>query len=199
MISLRKLWHAITAPSTRFALGTLLLVGGLVGIVGFVGMNAVMDATTTDEFCLSCHELAENVGKEYEGTIHHTNSVGLKVTCSDCHVPKPLGAKLWRKLRAAGEVYHHILGTIDTPEKFDQHRMRMATWVWKEMNEADSRECRACHDEARWDLESQSAKAKQYHQTPLAKGKTCIDCHKGNAHKLPKGIEEDEQLEGIDF
>ena len=39
----------------------------------------------------------------------------------------------------------------------------------------------------------------QYHDGPLAKGKTCIDCHKGLAHKLPDGIVEDEQLEGIDF
>lgn len=189
----------MTAPGSRIALAIFVAVCCVIGAVGLAGTNVVLEATSTDEFCLSCHELADNVGREYEGTIHHTNSVGLKVTCSDCHVPKPLGAKLWRKIRAANEIYQHLLGTIDTPEKFDEHRMRMATWVWKEMNEADSRECRACHDAARWDLERQSAKAQQYHQGPLVKGKTCIDCHKGNAHKLPNGIKEDEQLEDIDF
>jgi cytochrome c-type protein NapC len=198
-LEIGKLWRAVTAPSSRYALGTLVIVGVVLGMAGLAGTSFVLEATTTDEFCLSCHELADNVGREYEGTIHHTNSVGLKVTCADCHVPKSLGPKIWRKIRAVNEIYHHLLGTIDTPEKFDAHRMRMATWVWQEMNEADSRECRACHDESRWNLEQQTEKAQQYHQGPLAKGKTCIDCHKGNAHKLPEGIEEAEQLEGIDF
>jgi cytochrome c-type protein NapC len=195
---IRKLWTQITTPSTRFALGTLVVVGFLVGVVGLAGTNEVFHATSTDAFCLSCHELADNVGKEYVGTIHHTNSAGVKVACEACHVPKPLIPKLWRKIRAVNEIYHHVLGTIDTPEKFDEHRMVMAKRVWEEMNETDSRECRNCHAFTPAILEKQSAKARQYHDGPLAKGKTCINCHKGNAHKLPDGIDKDELLEGID-
>jgi nitrate/TMAO reductase-like tetraheme cytochrome c subunit len=106
---------------------------------------------------------------------------------------------MWRKIRAIGEVYHHFKGTIDTPEKYDAYRMTMASKTWAEMNASDSRECRYCHDESRWDLALQSEKARQYHSGALAKGKTCIDCHKGLAHKLPPGIREDAQIEGIDF
>jgi cytochrome c-type protein NapC len=196
---IRKLWTQIASPSTRFALGTLIAVGCLVGAVGLGATNVALDATSTDAFCLSCHELADTVGKEYVGTIHHTNSAGVQVTCEGCHVPKPLIPKLGRKLRAVGEIYHHLLGTIDTPEKFDARRMLMASRVWEDMNETNSRECRDCHRFTPAILDKQSAKARQYHDGPLARGKTCIDCHKGNAHKLPDGIEEDEQLEGIDF
>jgi len=96
------------------------------------------------------------------------------------------------------EIYHHLAGTIDTPAKFDAHRMKMATRVWAELNETDSRECRNCHKAALWDLARQTEKARDYHTGTLAKGKTCIDCHKGVAHRLPPGIEPDEQLPGID-
>ena len=158
-----------------------------------------MHATSTDEFCLSCHELQENIGYEYETMSHAKNSLGFRATCSACHLPKPFVPKMQRKFRAVAEIYHHLLGTIDTPEKFEEHRMRMATRVWADMNQTDSRECRDCHSPDRWDLSLQSEKAQEFHVGPLAKGKTCIDCHKGLAHRLPDGIGEDEQLEGIDF
>jgi nitrate/TMAO reductase-like tetraheme cytochrome c subunit len=196
---IRKLWNVLVRPSSRFGLGTLLGLGLVVGALGLAGTQAAMHATSTDEFCLSCHELAENVGKEYEGTIHHTNAAGYRVTCEDCHVPEPLVPKLSRKLHAVREIYHHVLGTIDTPEKFDEHRMEMAMRVWEEMNANDSRECRACHRMTEQTVAMQSEKARQYHTGPLARGKTCIDCHKGDAHELPSGVEADEQLEGVDF
>jgi cytochrome c-type protein NapC len=77
--------------------------------------------------------------------------------------------------------------------------MTMASKTWAGMNANDSRQCRYCHDDEAWDLELQSEKARQFHEQPLTNGKTCIDCHKGIAHKLPEGIETDAQLEGIDF
>ena len=199
MLSGSTLLHKITSPSARYALGTLILVGLAVGAVGVVGFDTMMAATNTNEFCLSCHELAENAGREFEGTPHHTNKTGTQATCGDCHVPREFFPKIWRKIRAAGEVYHHFKGTIDTPEKYDAYRMTMATKTWTAMNANDSRQCRYCHDEAGWDLALQSEKAQEYHVGPLAKGKTCIDCHKGLAHKLPPEIRADSQLEGIDF
>jgi cytochrome c-type protein NapC len=175
------------------------LAGLGLGALGVVGFDASMEATSSNDFCLSCHELADNAGREFVGTPHHTNRSGKRATCADCHVAKEFGPKVWRKIRAVGEIYHHVIGTIDTREKYDENRMWMASKTWAYMNATDSRECRNCHNQAGWDLALQSEKAQQYHDGPLAKGKTCIDCHKGLAHKLPPGIREDEQLEGIDF
>lgn len=196
---IRDLVRKLTTPSPRLALGTLLVVGAIVGALAVVGFSASMEATSTDEFCVSCHELRDNALAEFIGTSHHTNTSGFRAACGDCHVPREFFPKVWRKIRAATEVYHHFKGTIDTPEKYDAYRMTMATKTWAGMNENDSRQCRYCHDEAQWDLEAQSEKAQEFHVGPLANGKTCIDCHKGLAHKLPPGIEEDAQLEGIDF
>ena len=49
----------------------------------------------------------------------------------------------------------------------------------------DSQECRNCHDPDHWLTGLQSAKAQEYHTARARNGKTCIDCHKGIAHRLP--------------
>ncbi|MBW2271115.1 MAG: NapC/NirT family cytochrome c [Deltaproteobacteria bacterium] len=195
----RDLFRKVRVPSQRHALGTLVAVGAALGGAAAVSFSAAMEATSTDEFCVSCHEMRDNALAELVGTSHHTNRAGFRAACGDCHIPREFFPKMWRKIRAATEVYHHLKGTIDTPEKYEAYRMTMATKTWTGMNANDSRQCRYCHDETSWDLELQSEKAQEYHVGPLARGKTCIDCHKGLAHRLPAGIEEDAQLEGIDF
>jgi cytochrome c-type protein NapC len=194
----KKLWTFLTIPSTRYSLGILVVAGVILGAGGLTVFDVAMHETSTNEFCLDCHELEVNIGREYVFMSHSLNARGVQVTCSDCHLPKPFIPKMMRKFRAVGEIYHHILGTIDTPEKFEAHRMTMATRVWAEMNETDSRECRDCHKSDEWDLEAQTQEVRDFHVGALSKDKTCIDCHKGVAHKLPEGIVPDEQLPGMD-
>lgn len=185
--------------ATRHRSFWLLALGGVFGAAAVLAFDGVLEATSTDAFCVSCHELRDNALAEFRGTPHHTNDAGFRATCADCHVPREFMPKMWRKMRAVTEVYHHFAGTISTPEKYDAYRMTMATKTWTYMNANDSRQCRYCHDEGSWDLSLQSEKARQYHTGALARGKTCIDCHKGLAHELPAEIEPDEQIEGIDF
>ena len=168
------------------------------GAGALFALDTTMHATSTDSFCLSCHELEVNIGVEYVGMSHARNGRGIYVQCRDCHLPEPFVPKMERKIRAVAEVYHHVIGTIDTPEKFEAHRMTMATRVWDDMRENDSRECRACHKAELWDLLSQTEKAQEFHAGPLARGKTCISCHKGVAHKLPEGIVPDSDLARLD-
>jgi nitrate/TMAO reductase-like tetraheme cytochrome c subunit len=194
----RRLLRTLRAPS-RYSLGILLAVGLVLGVVGVVGFEWTMAATNTNEFCVSCHELRDNALAEFIGTPHHTNQSGVQATCGDCHVPHEFLPKMWRKIRSAAEVYHHFKGTVDTSEKYDAYRMTMARKTWASMHANDSRQCRYCHDEASWDLERQSEKAREYHSSARSNGKTCIACHKGLAHELPPGIREDQEIEGIDF
>ena len=52
----------------------------------------------------------------------------------------------------------------------------------------NSLECRNCHSAESMDISKQSQRAADAHQRSLFTGqKTCIDCHKGIAHRLPKG------------
>lgn len=168
------------------------------GIIFWGGFNTTMEATNTLEFCTSCHEMEENVYQEYAPTIHHSNRSGVRAVCSDCHVPKPWIHKMVRKIQASNEVLHKILGTIDTPEKFNKKRLTLAKHVWKTMKETDSRECRNCHNFESMNPVFQKPRARKQHLNAFKTGQTCIDCHKGIAHKSIRDSLSDEELEELE-
>lgn len=170
----------------------------LVGVIFWGGFNTAMEATNTLDFCISCHEMEENVYQEYKKTIHYSNRSGVRATCSDCHVPDPWVHKIVRKVQASNELLHKVMGTIDTPEKFDKHRLEMAKRVWKAMKTTDSRECRNCHDFGSMNPESQKGRARKQHINAMTAGNTCIDCHKGIAHNKVHDQLSDEELEEIE-
>jgi cytochrome c-type protein NapC len=129
---------------------------------------------------------------EYKKTTHFKSASGVRAICSDCHVPKEWVPKLVRKIQATNELYHWLLGTINTPEKYEAKRLELAEHVWASMKATDSRECRNCHTYEAMDFHKQSRRGAKKMQEGLKEGKTCIDCHKGLAHKLPKGYEDDD-------
>ncbi len=163
----------------------ILFVGFIVGIIFWGGFNTAMEATNTETFCISCHEMEENVYREYQNTIHYSNRSGVRATCPDCHVPKPWVHKFVRKIKATNELYHKVLGTVDTPEKFEAKRLELAQHVWDSMKETDSRECRNCHEFDSMDYTKQQRRGVQQHIEGADRGDTCIDCHKGIAHATP--------------
>ena len=168
-------------------LGLLGAIGLFIaGILFWGGFNTAMEWTNREAFCISCHEMQENVYLEYRNTVHYSNRSGVRATCPDCHVPKEWGPKMWRKIQASNEVLHKILGTIDTPEKFNAKRLELAKHEWDRMKSTDSRECRNCHNFESFDYGVQGRRSANMHQTGLNEGKTCIDCHKGIAHQLPE-------------
>ena len=155
------------------------------GIVFWGGFNWALEMTNTEKFCISCHEMEDNVFQEYRNTIHYQNRTGVRATCPDCHVPKEWGPKMIRKIKASREVYGKIMGTINTREKFQDERLRLAQNEWRRMKANNSQECRNCHNYEYFDYSVQGRRSNQMHQAGLAEGKTCIDCHKGIAHSLP--------------
>jgi cytochrome c-type protein NapC len=170
-----KPWRSILIGAGLVALGALL----------FGGFAAGLEATNQESFCIGCHSMKTNY-EEYKKTAHYRNPSGVRATCADCHVPRELGPKLVAKIMAAKDVYHEILGTIDTPEKYEANRWAMANAVWTKMKASDSRECRACHTLATMDLAHQGkSAAKKHARVQKSGGKTCIDCHAGVAHKEP--------------
>jgi cytochrome c-type protein NapC len=165
----------------------LVIAGGIAGILFWGGFHWTMELSNTEAFCISCHEMRDTVYKELKETVHYSNRTGVRAICSDCHVPKEWIYKVKRKIQATNELYHKIVGTIDTPEKFESLRLELAKSVWASMKATDSRECRNCHAMKSMDLELQVRPAQRMHKAADEKGQTCIDCHKGIAHKLPAG------------
>ncbi len=42
------------------------------------------------------------------------------------------------------------------------------------------------------DFDKQQRRPSEKHPAAMEAGKTCIDCHKGIAHKLPEGYDDDD-------
>lgn len=195
-------------PSLKFGLMSRKVVFGTtlgaalffmaVGILFWGGFNTVMEATNTMKFCISCHEMEDYVYQEYKKTVHYTNRSGVRATCSDCHVPDPWVHKVIRKVQASNEILHKVLGSIDTPEKFDKKRLQLAMNVWKAMKANDSRECRNCHDYESMNPESQKKRSRKQHINGMLAGNTCIDCHKGIAHTKVHDRLSDEELTALE-
>jgi len=189
-MNIKSLIKKMRSPSTA-TLGSLLVAGFVTGVIFWGGFNTAMEATNTEAFCISCHEMEDYVYQEYKDTIHYTNRTGVRATCPDCHVPKPWIHKMVRKVQASNELLHKALGTIDTAEKFEAKRLKLAQNVWRSMEKTDSRECRNCHDYESMDFVEQQRRAVASHSQGLEEGMTCINCHKGIAHSLPALYEVD--------
>lgn len=190
----RRLGEWLRRPP-RCSLATMLSVGVVAGIVIWGALNTGMEWTNRTEFCTSCHEMTIPL-EELKKTVHYKNRSGTTVSCADCHVasskhPVDYARKMTMKVVAARDVIGHLLGTIDTPEKYEAQRLVMARRVWARMEESDSRECRNCHDFRTMDAEKQKDRSVVKHEGAIEDGKTCIECHKGIAHKpVHQGLEE---------
>ncbi len=183
---MRNYWVTLSTPSKVFSLGFLTIGGFVAGIIFWGGFNTALELTNTEAFCTSCHEMRDNVFVELQPTIHYTNRSGVRATCPDCHVPHNWTSKIARKMQASKEVWGNIFGSINTREKFLDKRLELAQHEWTRLKANNSLECRNCHNLASMDFTRQSKRAMEMHSTQLQSGaKTCIDCHKGIAHRLP--------------
>ena len=169
-----------------------LILAFVLGIISWGGFNWAMESTNTETFCISCHEMEENVYREYKDTIHYTNRTGVRAICPDCHVPKEWRHKLVRKIAASKELIQKLRGAINTREKFLARRPELVKHVWKTMKDSDSRECRNCHSFTYMDPGKQQPIVAKIHIEAEQQNRTCIDCHMGIAHELPEELLEKE-------
>jgi len=175
-------------PQRWFLLG--IPAGGLLAFlvgIGFAGsFVAGLKFAETDSFCTSCHEM-NTPFQEYTHSVHYSNPFGIRASCGNCHVPPAFLPGLLRHIQAYAEVWGHLRGELDTPAKYEAHRLQLAQKIWKELKANDSAECRSCHTPAAMAFAQQPPEAASAHQSLAKSGMTCIDCHTGVAHTLPKG------------
>lgn len=170
---------------------TVLIVGIFLGITAWGGVNTAIEWSNRSDFCISCHEMRVPY-EELKKTLHFNNRTGTTVACADCHVasgktPEDYGRKFAMKLVAARDLVAHLAGRLDGPKEFDAHRLEMAERVWARMSEADSKECRNCHDFNTMDMSKQKSRSRAMHEEAQENRKTCIECHKGIAHAPAHG------------
>ena len=179
----RKRWlDRLRRPSASLSVLTLVALGIVLGVVGVIAFDTTLHATSTEEFCISCHEMKDTPYAQMTNAPHFSNRTGVTATCSDCHLPKAFVPKMIRKAEAAREVWGHFTGIIDTPEKYTAHIPAMKAREIARLQANDSQECRDCHTVERMRPELQGKMAQRSHRPERMEGKSCIDCHAGIAH-----------------
>jgi cytochrome c-type protein NapC len=186
----QRLWRT---PRRRWMLG--IPIGGFllfgIGVLSWAGFETTLHYTNSFEFCTSCHEMKDSMLPEYAISPHGKNAAGFRAICSDCHVPRAFFPKMGAKMAATvNELPKWAMGSLRPKEKFEAARVEMARDVLAKMKATDSRECRGCHSLESMDLEAQDSSAVKKHDKArmLARGETCVDCHQGVGHDLPKGF-----------
>jgi cytochrome c-type protein NapC len=150
----------------------------VLGIIFWGGFNTAMEWTNREAFCISCHEMKDNVYAEYRNTIHYQNRTGVRATCPDCHVPKEWGprssARSRRATRSAqGAGHHRHAGEVQR-----QARRTGRPRVGR-MKANDSQECRNCHNFTYMDYAEQNRRSAT--QAPGGVQR------RADLHRLPQG------------
>ncbi|QYK06258.1 pentaheme c-type cytochrome TorC [Shewanella zhangzhouensis] len=172
-------------PALSLSLGFIAISAFIMGIVFWGGFNTALEATNTEEFCISCHSMESKPYQELQQTVHWSNHSGVRATCPDCHVPHDWSRKIARKMEASHDVWGWLFQTVSTDEKFEAKRLEMASREWKRFDRDNSLACKNCHNykSMKWDTMSPLAQKQMKRAAEI--DQSCIDCHKGIAHKLP--------------
>ena len=173
----------LISPSARYSVFLLVITGIVIGGLSVVGTIVTMNVTGSNRFCQVCHEMNVAVS-EYQSSIHYANASGIQASCADCHLTHKYPAKLFAKASKIKDLWHHLLGSIDTPEKYEKKRLIMARIEWSHLQESDSETCRYCH--VLENMTNQGLHAQHAHSRATHHNITCIACHIGVAHKLPE-------------
>jgi len=184
--TLGRLWQRLNAPSVKWSVLALVVLGLVIGAAGVIATQVMVAVTGTNEFCsTACHSM-QWVAREYRESAHFLNRTGVQAECHDCHIPHQYPTLLWYKAKAGiHDAIGEIRGVISTEEKFNKERPRMAELVWAEYKENNSANCRVCHAFSADIVKKQRDFVQPMHEQVLAGAATCTDCHKGIAHKAP--------------
>ena len=170
----------------RWGVGAVVL-GVIAGLAVAGGSVSAVKFTNSVDFCITCHEMRAHAYDEYLASSHYKNASAVQATCADCHVDKSSWPVMLVDKSKKGfyDIYQHLLGSIDTPEKYQAKKAELVERVSERMRANDSAACRRCHVWSAVDLAAQGDRAKNGHEK-MKPNETCIDCHQGVVHSSNK-------------
>jgi nitrate/TMAO reductase-like tetraheme cytochrome c subunit len=132
-------------------LWALFVTGGLIGAGAIIASTEINRRTSTDARCTSCHSMAViPADPHFQQSGHEANAAGIRVSCSDCHIPPgnwfaETYAHVSSGVRDVIAEYTH---NLDDPAVWQKRRTELALEVHDQMRRNDGITCRKCHDAA---------------------------------------------------
>ena len=161
-------------------IGRLLFLAGVVvaSVAIFLGNKAV-SATSSDEFCASCH-IHPHSTQSWKLSTHHDNKHGIHVHCVDCHLPPHGEGYLAEKTRTGlRDLYGKI---FKDPESFNWEEKSQIEYA---KNHAFEASCKHCHqNNFPLGLTAEGREAHLYYEKKEGE-LHCINCHITVGHHDP--------------
>jgi len=166
---LLRVWKskALRWAALGFGLGLLAVAAGGIGLA----------LTSSNAFCISCHEMRLVAEQGWMHSKHYHNRAGVVAGCSDCHVPPSLLPKLWVKTRdGLKDTWVHFFGQSD-PTKMD----------WDELGKSARAKiyqsaCEKCHQNLEPAGASIKALVAHRENRRAERPKSCLECHVEEFH-----------------
>ena len=192
--------HARWISGKWLAVVGLFALGVVVGAAALMATSEAARRTSTNEFCTgACHSMQWS-SAAYKRSIHYSNSLGLRATCADCHIPHHTGhanplqyleLMVFKAKIGLRDAIAEMQGVISTREKWEQERPRLAREVEQWIRDTNSITCQNCHDLSALGGDY-SALTKMIHADLVhAKVVDCLKCHHHVGHVNQPPGEED--------
>ena len=155
-----------------------LLVVAAGGLAAAVGTYAAVEATSTVEFCIRCHEMRPAYEAYLASSHYRVADASRRADCRDCHVPPwshPVGV-LWTKTyHGVKDVARHLL---DGPETLRPgYQASMAASAPHGIHNAA---CLACHADVA--AEVYPGRSNIHALLRDSRNSRCTDCHRRLVH-----------------
>lgn len=160
----------------------LLLAGFLIGAGMIIGVNKAVLATSSDDYCQSCH-IHTGADEAWTKSSHFSNESGVRVGCADCHLP-PKGDFKYFRTKVKTGIHDLYAYHFKDHESFDWERKQQLEYA---VNIVYNKSCEKCHQNIFPNgLSEDGGKAHLYYEANAEKLELqCINCHLDVGHHLP--------------
>lgn len=169
----------------------LLIAGFAAGIVFLRGGKVVMDYTSSDKYCMSCH-IHPNSDTRWKLSTHYKNPSGTVTHCVECHLPPKGHGHIFAKAKhGAKDIYGYLFK--DSAE---------INWEAKNLSEnakhfVYEQSCLVCHENLfPVTLSVEGGNAHLFYTTS-SEPMSCISCHLNVGHYDPNAIHAHDSTFGL--
>lgn len=157
------------------------LIGLVAGVIGLLGLGKAADATSTNDFCASCHVHPQATTSWKQG-VHYATESGYRVSCAECHLPpKGQGYLVEKAKTGSRDLWSHW--TKDSTE----FNWEAASTLERASKHVYNSTCIKCHENLfPAKLTREGSDAHLYYKQMAEKGEElqCISCHLNAGHYI---------------